>query len=88
MPAHRRGLMAGIASLYLTAVGLKGWINHQRTGQYFAERYVTALPPPSWRLVGTQPVPVLMDDARRMKAGLDKLASEPGDESDDIYIED
>jgi hypothetical protein len=80
MPNHRRGLLAGMVSLYLTGAGLHLWINQQRSGQYFSERYVTALPPSSWRLVGTQPVSALLDDARGMKATLDAQAAEEGDE--------
>jgi hypothetical protein len=81
MPAHRRGLMAGVLALYVSGVGLNVWINQQRTGQYFSERYATALPPPSWRLVGMQPVSSLLDDARSMKASLDSQARR--DDNDD-----
>ena len=87
MPAHRRGLVAGVVTLYLTGAGLSVWFTHQRTGQYFSERYVTALPPPAWRLVGTQPVPMLMEDARQMKAGLDRQAREQADESEAFLLE-
>lgn len=74
MPAHRHGLMAGIAALYVAGVGLNLWVQHQRTGQFFSERYAATLPPPAWRLVGTQPVSVLIDEAREMKEDLDRQA--------------
>jgi hypothetical protein len=80
MPTHRRGLVAGMVALYLTGVGLNTWFNHQRHGQYFRERYVTALPPPAWRMAGTQPVSALIDDARGMKANIDRQASENDDD--------
>ncbi|MGC4062863.1 MAG: FHA domain-containing protein [Aquabacterium sp.] len=76
LPAHRIGLMAGVAALYLGGVGLHVWFNEQRTGQMFSERYATALPPPSWRLAGTQPVSALIDDAKGLKAKLDQQAKD------------
>jgi hypothetical protein len=81
MPLHRFRLMAGVVALYVCGVGLNLWINHQRSGQYLSERYAAALPPPSWRLARTQPVSALLDDARSMKASLDKQARD--DSSDD-----
>src|SRR5690606_26187605 len=86
MPAHRKGLLAGIVGLYLTGVGLSLWINHQRSGLYFSERYVSALPPPGWRLVGMQPVSTLIDDARGLKAGLDRQAAQDSDEDESAFV--
>lgn len=89
MPMHRRGLMAGLVTLYITGLGLNLWIHHQRTGQYFSQRYATALLPPAWRLVGTQPVSVLLHDARAMKAALDEQASEDnGEDGSELFSAD
>lgn len=76
LPAHRRGLTAGAVAIYALGVGLHVWFNEQRTGQPFSERYATALPPPAWRLVGTSPTGALLQDARGLKAKLDKQAKE------------
>ncbi|MFT3855953.1 MAG: FHA domain-containing protein [Aquabacterium sp.] len=89
MPTHRRGLMAGLMTLYITGLGLNLWIHHQRTGQYFSQRYATTLLPPAWRLVGTQPVSSLLDDARAMKAALDQQAREDSaDDANEFFPED
>jgi hypothetical protein len=82
MPAHRNGLMAAVAALYMGGVGLHIWFNEQRTGKLFSEMYATALPPPSWRLAGTQPVSALINDAKGLKAKLDEQAKD--DDSDDV----
>lgn len=88
MPTHRKGLLAGVVALYMTGMGLNMWLQYQRTGQYVSERYIAALPPPSWRLVDTQPVSKLIDDARGMKAGLDRLArQDDGDEDSPLLFE-
>jgi hypothetical protein len=89
LPAHRIGLMAGVAALYLGGVGLHVWFNEQRTGQMFSERYATALPPPQWRLAGTQPVSALIDDAKGLKAKLDQQAKDTAaDEGADLLSDD
>jgi hypothetical protein len=89
LPAHRIGLMAGVAALYVAGVGLHVWFNEQRTGQWFSERYATALPPPQWRLAGTQPVSALIDDAKGLKAKLDQQARDSGaEDSVDLQSED
>lgn len=80
LPAHRRGLTAGVVALYAAGVGLHVWFNEQRTGQPFAERYATALPPPALRVVGTSPSTALLQDAQRLKARLDKRAKEDQDD--------
>jgi len=82
LPAHRNGLMAGVAALYMGGVGLHIWFNEQRAGQMFSELYATALPPPSWRLAGTQPVSALLNDAKGLKAKLDQQARD--DATDDV----
>lgn len=89
LPAHRIGLMAGVAALYLGGVGLHVWFNEQRTGQLFSERYATALPPPQWRLAGTQPVSALIEDAKGLKAQLDQQAKDSAaEDSGDLLSED
>lgn len=89
LPAHRRGVTAGVLTMYAVGVGLHVWFNEQRTGQPFTERYATALPPPAWRLVGTSPSTVLLQDARTLKAKLDKQAKEDrGDDNIDVPEED
>jgi hypothetical protein len=82
LPGHRRGLSISLASLFVCAVGLNVWLNEQRTGRVFSELYVTALPPPAWRLAPTQPTSALIDDARALKHRLDHQAHE--DEDDDV----
>jgi hypothetical protein len=85
LPAHRNGLMATVAALYMGGVGLHIWFNEQRTGKLFSEMYATALPPPSWRLAGTQPASALINDAKGLKARLDEQAKDDAaDESVDL----
>lgn len=81
LPGHRVGVTAGVLTMYAVGIGLHIWFNEQRTGQMFTERYVTALPPPSWRLVDAKPTSVLIQDARALKDKLDKQAKE--DQGDD-----
>lgn len=76
LPGHRQALFAGMAALYLGGFGLNTWFNVQRSGRVFSELYVTALPPPAWRLAKAQPPAVLIDDARALKAKLDKQAQD------------
>lgn len=87
LPGHRQGLAAGMAALYLTALGLNLWINEQRIGRVFSEMYASTLLPPGWRLAHTQPTTKLVDDAGSLKAKLDALAKdedadEPADAGD------
>lgn len=81
LPGHRVGVTAGVITMYAVGAGLHVWFNEQRIGQPFTERYVTALPPPSWRMVEARPIPVLLEDARSLKDKLDKQAKE--DQGDD-----
>jgi hypothetical protein len=84
MPTHRKGLMAAALTCYLSGVGLTIWLNEQSVGSPFSELYAAALPPPSWRLAGTQAPEALIDDARALKGRLDQLAKEDSlDDSDD-----
>ena len=80
LPAHRQGLVAAMAALYLGGLGLNIWLNEQRSARVFSELYATALPPPAWRLAPAQPVSSLMQDARSLKATLDRQAKEDGDD--------
>ncbi len=85
LPGHRQGLAAGMAALYITALGLNLWINEQRIGRVFSEMYASTLLPPGWRLAPTQPTTVLIDDARSLKGKLDALAKdEDADEPADV----
>lgn len=81
LPGHRAGVTVGVATMYLVGLGLHIWLNEQRTGQAFTERYVTALPPPAWRLASAKPASVLIQDARDLKDKLDRQAKE--DQTDD-----
>ncbi len=85
LPGHRQALVAGMAALYLSGLGLNTWFNEQRTGRVFSELYVTTLPPPAWRLAPAQPPSALIQDARELKSRLDEQAKE--DNADDAAAE-
>lgn len=80
LPAHRRGLLVSVASLYLCGLGLNVWFNEEKTGQVFAELYAPTLLPPAWHLASRQPTSALIQDAHAMRAGLDKQVREAEDD--------
>lgn len=81
LPGHRQALVAGMAALYVSGLGLNIWFNEQRAGRVFSELYVSTLLPPAWRLASAGAPAALMQDAKSLKAQLDRQAKE--DNADD-----
>ena len=78
---HRLALATGVAAFYLVAMGLTTWLNLQRLHRPFGELYLATLPPPAVRLAPLQPAQRLLDDARDLRARLDRQAAQ--DEAED-----
>lgn len=87
-PGHRAALAAGLATLFVAGVGLRGWFNHQATGSVFAETYAATVLPPAWRLAAPVPVETLAADLRAWRPEMDARARRDeaeatGDDLDD-----
>jgi hypothetical protein len=74
----RPRLLRGVAAaMFVTAVGLSAWFNHQRSGRIGAELYMSHLFPPGLRLAGPVPVDRFVERLAPLQATLDKKAKEP-----------
>ncbi|NBD20758.1 hypothetical protein GTZ97_08765 [Aquabacterium fontiphilum] len=73
-PGHRAALAAGLATLFIAGVGLRGWFNQQATGSVFAETYAATVLPPSWLLASPVPVETLAADLRAWRPEMDARA--------------
>lgn len=83
LPGHRLALATGVAAFYLVAMGLTTWLNLQRLHRPFGELYLATLPPPAVRLAPLQPAQRLLDDARDLRARLDRQAAQDEAEAED-----
>ncbi|MBV8503551.1 MAG: FHA domain-containing protein [Paucibacter sp.] len=72
-PRVRRSIGVGLGVLLMVALGLR--VGQRSEEQYlFGARYLSALPPPTLRLVRPKPPEVLLDDLRELRQPLDKMA--------------
>ena len=80
LPSRRRPLAIGVATVFTLAVSLYLIRNYQVQDRVFDELYVTALPPPAFRLAPTITTARFVEETRRLKAVLDAHAAEDEDE--------
>jgi hypothetical protein len=82
LPSRRRELAAAVAAVFTLGVSLYLVRNYQVQDRVFDELYVTALPPPVFRLAPTVPTTRFVEEARQLKAVLDAHAAEDEEEED------
>jgi hypothetical protein len=74
LPAHRARVNVALATAAVCAGAWTMASHWQRTDRFFDELYMATLPPPAWRLVGTQPSQALIEDLRTLEAPLAERA--------------
>ncbi len=77
-PKHLIRLRVVAGGLFVGAVGLALWSNHQNNGQFGDELYMTHLFPPAWRIAPTRDTHAFVSGLGALKPILDKQARKPG----------
>jgi pSer/pThr/pTyr-binding forkhead associated (FHA) protein len=72
LPTRRRVLALGMGALFVAGIALFLTRNYQVTGRVFGELYVSTLAPPALRVASPVATARFIDEARRLKAGLDR----------------
>jgi hypothetical protein len=72
LPTRRSVLALGMGTLFVAGVVLFLTRNYQVTGRLFGELYVATLAPPALRVASPVATARFIDEARRLKAGLDR----------------
>lgn len=90
LPERRHALAWAVGSALLAGLAVTAAFQYQRTGRLWSELYHTVLPPPSWRLAPAVEPQDFLQEARGMKAALDRAARERDEDPsgvDDVETE-
>jgi len=79
LPSRRRVLAIAMSAIFVVGTSLYLTRNYQTTHRMFPELYVTMLAPPAVRLASPAAVDRFIDEARGLKAALDRQAKEDDD---------
>ena len=74
LPARRRALAAGFATMFVIGAALKLVLHEQRTDRWFGTLYLSTLGPPGLRLAAPVTTDAFLDEARALRAPLEKSA--------------
>ena len=74
LPARRRALAAGFATMFVVGAGLKLALHEQRTDRWFDTLYLSTLGPPPLRLAAPVPTEAFIEEARSLRAPLEERA--------------
>lgn len=74
LPTRQQALAVGFASVFLVGATLRMALNHQRTDRWFSPLYLTSLGPPALRLAPTVSTQQFLDEAKALRAPLEKRA--------------
>ena len=74
LPARRRALAAGFATMFVVGAALKLVLHEQRTDRWFGTLYLSTLGPPGLRLAAPVTTDAFIGEARALRAPLEKSA--------------
>ena len=74
LPTRRQMFAVAFASVFIVGATLRMALNHQRTDRWFSPLYLSSLGPPALRLVPAVSPAQFLDEARALRAPLEKRA--------------